>query len=72
MLDLKSEDLPFILNRYNVHMEKTLTPDEAAEQLYPRDELLKAVAVAIYEGEEDDVRDALDALLDAGHDPLIN
>lgn len=70
MLDFKKEDIATILVRYNVAMEKNMTPDEAAEQLYPKDPLLKAVAVAIYEGEEDDVIDALDALLDAGKDPL--
>lgn len=70
MLDFKKEDIATILVRYNVAMEKTMTPDEAAEQLYPKDALLKAVAVAIYEGEEDDVIDALDALLDAGKDPI--
>lgn len=70
MLDFKKEDLDTILIRYNVLMEKTMTPDEAAEQLYPKDPLLKAVAEAIYEGEEDDVIDALDELLDAGKDPI--
>ena len=70
MLDLKKEDITAILTRYNVAMEKTMTPDEAAKQLYPKDELLKAVAVAIYDGEEDDVIAALDALLKAGKDPL--
>jgi methyltransferase cognate corrinoid proteins, Methanosarcina family len=70
MLDLKKEDITAILTRYNVAMEKTMTPDEAAKQLYPKDELLKAVAVAIYDGEEDDVIEALDALLDAGKEPL--
>jgi len=70
MLDFKKEDISDILVRYNVAMEKTMTPDEAAEQLYPKDALLKAVAVAIYDGEEDDVIEALDALLDAGKEPL--
>ena len=70
MLDLKKEDISTILVRYNVAMEKTMTPDEAAEQLYPKDPLYKAVAVAIYDGEEDDVIEALDALLAAGKEPL--
>ena len=70
MLDLKKEDITAILTRYNVAMEKTMTPDEAAKQLYPKDALLKAVAVAIYDGEEDDVIAALDALLAAGKAPL--
>lgn len=70
MLDLKKEDITTILTRYNVAMEKSLTPDEAAKQLYPKDELYKAVAIAIYEGEEDDVIEALDACLAAGKDPI--
>jgi methanol corrinoid protein len=70
MLDFNKEDISDVLVRYNVAMEKTLTPDEAAEQLYPKDPLLKAVAVAIYDGEEDDVIEALDALLDCGKAPL--
>ena len=65
MLNFNIEDIPSILIRYNVSMEKTLTPEEAAEQLYPKDELLKAVAVAIFDGEEDD-----DDLLEAGHNPI--
>ena len=70
MIILNVDDIPSILIRYNVSMEKTLTPEEAAEQLYPKDELLKAVAVAIFDGEEDDVISALDDLLDAGHNPI--
>jgi len=70
MLDLKKEDITAILTRYNVAMEKTMTPDEAAKQLYPKDELYKAVAIAIYEGEEDDVIAALDACMKAGKDPI--
>jgi len=70
MLDFKKEDILDVLVRYNVAMEKTMTPDEAAEQLYPKDPLFKAVAVAIYEGEEDDVIEALDALIESGQDPI--
>ena len=70
MINLNVDDIPLILIRYNVKMEKTLTPEEAAEQLYPKDELLRAVAVAIFEGEEDDVISALDDLLEAGHKPI--
>jgi len=66
----KKEDIASILVRYNAEIEKTLTPDEAAAQLYPKDKLLKAVAVAIYEGEEDDVISALDKLMEAGKDPI--
>ena len=70
MLDLKKEDIATIFVRYNVKMEKSMTPDEAAKQLYPKDDLYKAVAVAIYEGEEDDVKAALDACLKAGKDAI--
>ncbi|MDV0447867.1 hypothetical protein MsAg5_17840 [Methanosarcinaceae archaeon Ag5] len=71
MLDFKdTKDMTEVLVRYNVAMEKTMTPDEAAEQLYSKDALYKAVAKAIYEGEEEDVIEALDACLDAGKDPI--
>ncbi len=70
MLDLKLEDIDGILVRYNVALEKEMTPDEAAEELYPKDELIYPVAKAIYEGEEDDVVDALKAAIDAGKDPI--
>lgn len=62
MLDLKLEDIDGILVRYNVALEKEMTPDEAAEELYPKDDLIYPVAKAIYEGEEDDVVDALQLL----------
>ena len=42
-----------ILVRYNVQMEKEMTPEEAAEELYPKDSLINPVAKAIFEGEED-------------------
>jgi len=70
MLDLKLEDIDGILVRYNVALEKEMTPDEAAEELYPKDELIYPIAKAIYEGEEDDVVDALQAAIDAGKKPI--
>ncbi len=70
MLDLKLEDIDGILVRYNVALEKEMTPDEAAEELYPKDELVYPIAKAIYEGEEDDVIDGLKAAIDAGKDPI--
>jgi methanol corrinoid protein len=70
MLDLKLEDIDGILVRYNVALEKELTPDEAAEELYPKDELIYPIAKAIYEGEEDDVIEALKAAIDAGKKPI--
>src|SRR5665647_2922945 len=45
MLDLKLEDIDGILVRYNVALEKEMTPDEAAEELYPKDELIYPIAV---------------------------
>ncbi|WP_406660310.1 methanol--corrinoid protein MtaC [Methanolobus sp. ZRKC3] len=59
-----------ILIRYNVKMEKSMTPDEAAAELYPTDEMIRPIAEAIYEGEEDDVIEGLDAAIAAGKDPI--
>ncbi|MDG6244089.1 MAG: methanol--corrinoid protein MtaC [Methanolobus sp.] len=59
-----------ILIRYNVKMEKTMTPEESAAELYPKDELYKAIAEAIFEGEEDDVIEGLEAAIAAGKDPI--
>jgi methanol corrinoid protein len=70
MLDLKLEDIDDIFVRYNVALEKEMTPDEAAEELYPKDELIYPIAKAIYEGEEDDVIEALKAAIDAGKKPI--
>jgi methanol corrinoid protein len=70
MLDLKMEDIDGILVRYNVALEKEMTPDEAAEELYPKDELIYPIAKAIYEGEEDDVIDALKVAISAGKNPI--
>jgi len=70
MLDLKLEDIDDILIRYNVSLEKEMTPDEAAEELYPKDELIYPIAKAIYEGEEDDVIEALKAAIDADKKPI--
>jgi methanol corrinoid protein len=70
MLDLKLEDIDGILVRYNVSLEKEMTPDEAAEELYPKDELIYPIAKAIYEGEEEDVIDALKVAINAGKKPI--
>ncbi|MGV8078078.1 MAG: methanol--corrinoid protein MtaC, partial [Methanosarcina sp.] len=70
MLDFKLEDIDGILVRYNVALEKEMTPDAAAEELYPKDKLIYPIAKAIYEGEEDDVVDALQAAIDAGKKPI--
>ncbi len=55
MLDFTEASLKKVLTRYNVALEKALTPEEAAEELYPKDELIYPIAKAIFEGEEDDV-----------------
>ncbi|WP_410508026.1 methanol--corrinoid protein MtaC [Methanosarcina hadiensis] len=70
MLDLKLEDVDGILVRYNVALEKEMTPDEAAEELYPKDKLVYPIAKAIYEGEEDDVIEGLEAAIAAGKKPI--
>ena len=59
-----------ILVRYNVKMEKAMTPDEAAAELYPNDEFIRPIAEAIYEGEEDDVIEGLEKAIAAGRDPI--
>ncbi len=59
-----------ILVRYNVNMEKAMAPEEAAAELYPTEELYRPIAEAIFEGEEDDVIEGLEAAIDAGKDPI--
>ena len=36
-----------------------MTPEDAAEELYPKDKLIYPIAKAIFEGEEDDVVEGL-------------
>ncbi|MCO5383911.1 MAG: methanol--corrinoid protein MtaC [Methanosarcina barkeri] len=59
-----------ILVRYNVALEKAMTPEDAAKELYPTDKLIYPIAKAIFEGEEDDVVDGLKAAMKAGKDPI--
>jgi len=59
-----------ILVRYNVKMEKEMTPEDAAEELYPKDSLIYPIAKAIFEGEEDDVVEGLQKAIDSGKDPI--
>ncbi|MDK2911968.1 MAG: methanol corrinoid protein [Methanolobus sp.] len=59
-----------ILIRYNVKMEKSMTPEDAAAELYPKDELIRKIAEAIFEGEEDDVIEGLEAAIAAGKEPI--
>jgi methanol corrinoid protein len=59
-----------ILVRYNVKREKEMTPEDAAEELYSKDKLIYPISKAIFEGEEDDVVEGLQAAIDAGRDPI--
>lgn len=59
-----------ILVRYNVKMEKQMTPEDAAEELYPKDEMVYPIAKAIFEGEEDDVVEGLEKAIGSGKDPI--
>ena len=70
MLDFTEASLKKVLTRYNVALEKAMTPEEAAEELYPKDELIYPIAKAIFEGEEDDVIEGLQAAIDAGKKPI--
>jgi methanol corrinoid protein len=51
-------------------MEKQMTPEEAAEELYPKDKLIYPIAKAIFEGEEDDVVEGLEKAIGSGKDPI--
>ncbi|HHV24710.1 MAG TPA: methanol--cobalamin methyltransferase [Methanosarcina sp.] len=67
LIDIDPSD---ILVRYNVKMEKEMTPEEAAEDLYPKDSTVYPIAKAIFEGEEDDVVEGLEKAIDSGKDPI--
>ena len=66
-LDIDPSD---ILVRYNVKLEKAMTPEDAAAELYPKDELYRQIAVAIFDGEEDDVIEGLEKAIAAGKNPI--
>jgi methanol corrinoid protein len=63
-------DYKDILVRYNVKMEKSMTPEDAAAELYPKDALFRSIAEAICEGEEDDVIAGLEKAIAAGKSPI--
>ena len=67
MIDVEPEK---ILIRYNVKKEAEMTPEDAAEELYPKDEMVYPIAKAIFEGEEDDVVEGLKKAIDKGKEPL--
>lgn len=66
-MDIDPDD---ILIRYNVKLEKEITPEEAAEGLYPKDPLLKSIAKSIFVGDEEGVKEGLEKAIVAGKDPL--
>jgi methanol corrinoid protein len=59
-----------ILIRYNVKQEKEMTPEEAAAEFYPDDDTLRPIIEAVFEGNEDEVVEAIQCALEAGKDPL--
>ncbi|RPJ69211.1 MAG: methanol--cobalamin methyltransferase, partial [Alphaproteobacteria bacterium] len=59
-----------ILVRYNIKREKEMTPEDAAEELYPKDKTIYPIAKAIFEGEEDDVIEGLEKAISSGKDPI--
>src|SRR5664280_3470129 len=59
-----------ILVRYNIKREKAMTPEDAAEELYPKDKLIYPIAKSIFEGEEDDVVEGLEKAISSGKDPI--
>src|SRR5664280_834304 len=59
-----------ILVRYNIKREKAMTPEDAAEELYPKDKLIYPIAKSIFEGEEDDVVEGLKKAISSGKDPI--
>lgn len=59
-----------ILIRYNVKLEKEMSPDDVARELFPEDELIRAIVEAVFEGDEDEVLVALQNAMDNGKDAL--
>ncbi len=59
-----------ILVRYNIKREKEMTPEDAAEELYPKDPTIYPIAKAIFEGEEDDVVEGLKKAISSGKEPI--
>src|SRR4030065_908279 len=70
MLDFTEASLKKVLTRYNVALEKAMTPEDAAEELYPKDPAIYPIAKAIFEGEEDDVVEGLKKAIGSGKDPI--
>lgn len=47
-----------------------MTPEQAAAEYYPTDELLRPIIEAVFEGNEDDVVEAIQYALGVGKDPI--
>ncbi|UGV41277.1 B12-binding domain-containing protein [Methanococcoides orientis] len=58
------------LVRYNVKVEQEMTPEEVAENLFPKDEAIREVARAVFEGDEDEVVESLQNAIAKGKNPL--
>ncbi|WP_406660312.1 methanol--corrinoid protein MtaC [Methanolobus sp. ZRKC3] len=67
MIDL---DPDTILTRYNVKLEREMTPEDMAAELYPDDEVLRPIIEAVFEGNEDEVVETIQDALEAEKDPL--
>jgi methanol corrinoid protein len=59
-----------LITRYNVLVEKDMTPEEVAEQLYPTDPEFKLIARAVFDGDENGVVSSLKNAIVKGHDPI--
>jgi methanol corrinoid protein len=59
-----------ILVRYNVQKEKAQSPEQMATEMFPKTEPARSVAKAIFEGEEDDVIEALEKAIEKGASPI--
>ncbi|MCD4822219.1 MAG: methyltransferase cognate corrinoid protein [Methanococcoides sp.] len=59
-----------ILTRYNVKVEKEMTPEEVAEKLFPVEKNIREVAKAVFEGDEDEVVESIQNAINNGLDPL--
>ena len=55
-----------ILIRYNVKLEKEMSPDDVAREFFPEDELIRDIVEAVFEGDEDEVLVALQEAMDQG------
>lgn len=59
-----------ILVRYNVKIEKDVLPEEVAKELYPVENELKAIALSVFNGDEDEVIETINDAISMNYDPL--